>query len=105
MNNFGLTDTVLENIITVFRGYGNIENIILYGSRAKGDYRNGSDIDITVKGHNIRTSTLFRIEEELDDLMLAYKIDVSIYENIDNIDLIKHINRVGIELSNLFPPN
>lgn len=98
MNKFGLTDSNLENIVAVFKGFTTIESAILYGSRAKGNYKNGSDIDLTLKGKSIELSTLYKIEGELDDLMLPYKIDLSIYANIGNINLIDHINRVGIDL-------
>jgi type I restriction enzyme S subunit len=68
----------------------------LYGSRAKGNYRPNSDIDLTLKCKNVDLSTLFKIETDLDDLLLPYKIDLSIFHKIENQDLIEHINRVGV---------
>jgi predicted nucleotidyltransferase len=73
-----------------------VTKAILYGSRAKGNYKNGSDIDLTVMGNALTLKTIYKIENELDDLLLPYKIDLSIFENISNPDLIDHINRVGI---------
>ena len=67
----------------------------MYGSRAKGNYRNGSDIDLTLIGKKLDLSKQFIIETELDDLLLPYKIDLSIYHKIENQDLIDHIKRVG----------
>lgn len=93
---YGLKDKHIEKIRAVFARYPAIEKAILYGSRVKGDYRNGSDIDLTLEGDNLDLSMLFKIENELDDLLLPYKIDLSILHKIENEDLIDHINRVGI---------
>jgi predicted nucleotidyltransferase len=92
---FGLKEEVIERINGVFRSFPCIDEVILYGSRAKGNFKPGSDIDLTVKGERIDLSTLYKIERELDDLMLPYKIDLSIWSQIDNPDLLEHIQRVG----------
>lgn len=68
---------------------------MLYGSRAKGTHRNGSDIDLTLLGDRLTYSLLSRIETEIDDLLLPYTLDLSLYSSIDNADLIDHIQRVG----------
>ena len=91
---FGLRDTDIEKIVSVFTQYAEIEKAILYGSRAKGNYRNGSDIDLTLVG-NVDFTTLLKIENQLDDLLLPYKIDLSVLHKIENEDLLEHIDRVG----------
>ncbi|WP_293013047.1 nucleotidyltransferase domain-containing protein [Mongoliibacter sp.] len=68
---------------------------MLYGSRAKGNYRPGSDIDLTLLGESLDLTELQKIEIELDDLMLPYKIDLSIHHKIQNSDFLEHIQRVG----------
>ncbi len=93
---FGLKDTDINLINSVFRNYNCIIKAVIYGSRAKGNYRNGSDIDLTLIGEDINLTTLLKIENELDDLLLPYKIDLSVYNKIENIDLINHIKKVGI---------
>ncbi len=93
---FGLKDTDIKLIRSVLKNYSCVEKAILYGSRAKGNYKNGSDIDLTLVGKDINLSTLLKIENELDDLLLPYKIDLSVYSKIENLDLINHIARVGI---------
>ena len=93
---YGLDTEDIEAIKKVFSKYSEIENAVLYGSRAKGNNRNDSDIDLTLKGEQITLSQLFEIETELDDLLLPYKIDLSIYHKIENPDFIEHIDRVGI---------
>jgi predicted nucleotidyltransferase len=92
---FGLKNTHIKSINSVFENYDCVIKAILYGSRAKGNYRNGSDIDLTLIGADIDLSTLMKIENELDDLLLPHKIDLSILHKIENPDLKDHINRVG----------
>jgi len=92
---YGLKENKIKKIQSVFANYSNIEKAILYGSRAKGNYRNGSDIDLTLIGENLDLSTLFKIENKLDDLLLPHKIDLSLFQKIENPDLVDHINRVG----------
>ncbi len=92
---FGLTLDVVTQIQEVFKRYPEIKQVIIYGSRAKGTYRTGSDIDLTLKGEAVSLQMLLKIENELDDLLLPYKFDVSIYEDINDPDLLEHIDRVG----------
>jgi predicted nucleotidyltransferase len=89
-------DIDIGKIKLIFANYPDIDKAILYGSRAKGNYREGSDIDISLIGNNINLSKLLRIETGLDDLLLPNNIDVSIFDNIKNPELIDHIKRVGI---------
>ncbi|MFK5981404.1 MAG: restriction endonuclease subunit S [Flavobacteriaceae bacterium] len=93
---YGLKDKHIKAINSVFSQYPQIGKTILYGSRAKGNYRNGSDIDLTLVGKTLDLTTLFKIETQLDDLLLPYKMDLSILRKIENQDLVDHIKRVGI---------
>ncbi|MEI6521123.1 MAG: nucleotidyltransferase domain-containing protein [bacterium] len=93
---YGLPDMTIDKIKTVLTNFPDVEKAILYGSRAKGNYKNGSDIDLTIIGNALTLKTIYKIENALDDLLLPYKIDLSIYENITNPALTDHINRVGI---------
>lgn len=94
-NNFGLKVSIVEQIKEVFTHYPQIIEVIIYGSRAMGNYKNGSDIDLTFKGDDLNLTIINKIDIELDDLLLPYTFDLSIYHHIDNPDLIDHINRVG----------
>jgi len=93
----GLSDHVIERMESVFALHTEIKKVILYGSRAKGNYEKGSDIDLTVLGSNMNLALLMRIESELDDLMLPYTIDLSIFSHIKNHALMEHIQRVGVD--------
>ena len=92
---FGLKPQTLTDIRKVFADYPQIQQVILYGSRAKGTQRNGSDIDLVIQSENLTLAQLLKIENELDDLLLPYKIDLSLLQHIDNPMLIEHIQRVG----------
>jgi len=92
----GLSEPSIEKINGVFAAHPEIEAAVLYGSRAKGNYRTGSDIDLTLKGDGLTYAHLLKIDNELDDLLLPYKIDLSLFRQIDNPALIDHINRVGV---------
>jgi predicted nucleotidyltransferase len=93
---FGLKEDTIEKISGVLMRVPNVEQAILYGSRAKGNFKNGSDIDLTLIGDRLDLSVLNSIRLAIDDLLLPYSIDISIYQQIDNPDLIDHIKRVGI---------
>ena len=92
----GLSAPAIAAIRQVFARHANIEQAILYGSRATGRYRPGSDIDLALLGDALTLDELLRIEGELDDLMLPYRIDLSILQRIENVALLDHIRRVGI---------
>lgn len=93
---FGLPEENVKSIKQVFVRYPHVECAVLYGSRAKGNYRANSDIDLTLTGDQLDLSELLRIENEIDDLLLPYKVDLSIKSLIDNPNLLEHIERIGI---------
>ena len=94
---YGLPDAVLHKICGVLRRYPQVERAILYGSRAKGTYKNGSDIDLTLRGSaGLTLNVLYNILDDLDELLLPYTIDLSIFDHIDDPDVIEHIQGVGV---------
>ena len=91
---FGLSSSVVEKIFDVLRSFPSIEEAVIYGSRAMDNYREGSDIDLSLKG-NLCHQDLLQIEMQLDDKMLPYTFDLSLYREIQNKELLEHIDRVG----------
>ena len=91
----GLRPETIEAIRSVFKEEPDVELVRLYGSRAKGSFKPGSDIDLTIEGR-VSLEQLLRIENRIDELLLPYKIDLSIFSQIDNPQLVDHINRVGV---------
>ncbi|HOO85171.1 MAG TPA: nucleotidyltransferase domain-containing protein [Prolixibacteraceae bacterium] len=92
---FGLNDKTLVLIRSVLSSFPEIDKAILYGSRAKGTFKNGSDIDLTLIGNNLNQSILFELIGKIDDLMLPYSFDISIFEKVSNPEFKAHVNRVG----------
>lgn len=92
----GLSSATLAKIIPVLAQCPAVEKAVLYGSRAKGNYRPGSDIDLSLFGDTLSYAHLGQIELQLDALMLPYSFDLSLFSQIDNLDLIEHIQRAGL---------
>ena len=93
---YGLKEQTIESICGVFARHPLVEKAMLYGSRAMGNFKPGSDIDLTLFGESLTSLELGIIDEELDDLLLPYQIDLSISHRIENMDLREHIERVGV---------
>lgn len=93
---FGLKEATIQKISAVLARYPQVEKAVLYGSRAKGNYKTGSDIDLTLMGgDDLNMDVLYRIMDEIDDLLLPYTFDLSIFRQISDPDVIDHIRRVG----------
>ena len=93
---FGLSVDALRKIREAFAGFPRIEKVVIYGSRAKGNHRKGSDIDITLIGKNLTLeNTIYPLTSALDDLYLPYTFDISIFNQLDEPEFIDHILRVG----------
>lgn len=96
MSQFGLKQDTINQINQIFSTYPEISKAIIYGSRTKGNYKPGSDIDLTLVGDNINYHQLLEILNKIDDLLLPYFFDLSIFNSLNNPNLIEHIERVGI---------
>jgi len=93
---FGLPVTAVQQISGVLARYPQVEQAVLYGSRAKGNFKNGSDIDLTLQGTGLVHQDLLKVMDELDDLLLPYTIDLSLFASLTHPELIDHIRRVGV---------
>jgi uncharacterized protein len=94
---FGLAEKDIETIKSVFSRFAQVEEVLIFGSRAKGNYKKGSDIDLAIKGKNVTDNIVSKIYGILEDeILLPYKFDVVNYAAISNPEFIDHINRVGI---------
>jgi predicted nucleotidyltransferase len=94
--NWGLNDAAVAAIRSVLARHPEVERATLYGSRAKGTFKPGSDIDLTLIGPGLTMEILGRIQSELEEGSLPYHIDLSILSQISHAELLDHINRVGV---------
>lgn len=92
---FGLPEQAIQEIQGALALYPEVEKAILYGSRAMGTFKPGSDIDLTLIGENLTHNLMLGIMFDLDDLLLPWMIDLSIFDTIDHPGLREHIDRVG----------
>ncbi|MFI3304816.1 MAG: nucleotidyltransferase domain-containing protein [Rikenellaceae bacterium] len=95
MEQFGISEAKVARLHSVFALFPEIEQVVIYGSRAKGNYSAFSDVDITLKGSMLTPTILTKLVFIIDDLLLPYEFDISIYQDIKNPDVIDHIDRVG----------
>ncbi len=93
MNNFGLPKRTIDELLSYFKSKPDIERVLIFGSRAKGTYRNGSDIDFAIWTDN--HDDFFRIAGELDELPTPYKFDVIDYKTLTHQGMLNSINNDG----------
>lgn len=93
---YGLPDHTVNQICAVLAQYPQVDRAVLYGSRAKGNFKPGSDIDLTLHGPDLTQKLCSSIAEALDDLLLPYSIDLSVFANLQHPELEAHIQRVGV---------
>jgi predicted nucleotidyltransferase len=95
MNNASLDRRAVALLEQVFLRHPEINDVTLFGSRAKGTHAHNSDIDLSVRG---RTNPLETeaLAAELDELPLPYQFDVLDFDQISSEPLLEHIKRVGV---------
>lgn len=93
---YGLSDFVIADLQNVFKSFPAIDEVLIFGSRAKGNYRDGSDIDLAlVSKAPISYNDMMDIKIKIDDLGLLYKVDLVDYYKKKGTPLGNHIDRVG----------
>lgn len=93
----GLPQHTVDQICTVLAQYPQVQRAVLYGSRAMGNYRPGSDIDLALLGPELTQGLCASIAEALDDLLLPYSIDLCVFAQLGHAQLQAHIERVGVD--------
>lgn len=96
INEFGIPQDIFNMILDSFSKFKEIDEALIFGSRAKGTAEHGSDIDIALKGNDISFQTTLRLSALLnEELPIPHHIDLANYNIISNQNLKDHINRVG----------
>ncbi len=97
---FGLTEEDLSTIVSVLGRHKEVKEAWIFGSRAKGNFKHGSDVDIAVKGPAISHEVIVSISSELnEETNMPYQFDIVNYHTINNRDLVEHIDRVGVRIT------
>lgn len=95
MSEFGLPAATLATVRAILASCPAVEQAIIYGSRAKGTHRHGSDIDLTLLGPQLTVDTLGQLATQLEESNIPYMVDLSLFDHIDHAGLREHIERVG----------
>jgi predicted nucleotidyltransferase len=96
---YGLIDRDFIHVNAAIQEFPEIEEVILFGSRAKGNYKKGSDVDLAIKGDRLTYEITARFADCLnEEKPLPYFFDVVHYEAIAEPMLKVHIDRVGVDL-------
>ena len=96
MDNFGLSEKTIEILKEYFSKISEIVMVKIYGSRAMGNYRKGSDIDFVLFG-SLNKDLITKISMEINELNTPYMFDITAYETIQNEKLKEHIDEHGKE--------
>ena len=93
---YGLIERDLGYILKAIRNFKEIERVILFGSRAMGNFKKGSDVDLAIVGEEITSKVIYELDDLLNEVYpLPYFFDIIQYEEINNQHLLEHINTVG----------
>lgn len=95
---YGILESDISQIVSVMQQNRNISKVILFGSRAKGTFHNGSDIDLALFGDSLGLNDILDLTIEIEKLNLPYMFDLIIYNRIKEATLLDHINRMGANL-------
>ena len=94
-NIYGLNDRDIKTIHAIFNQYPEVLVVHIFGSRAKGTCKTGSDIDLAIMNKGIEIRTLLKINNDFEESSLPYKIDLVDFNTLTNSDFINHIQRIG----------
>lgn len=101
---FGLKPSHIESICAILQSFPEIEEAVIFGSRAKGNFRKGSDVDMTLIGQNVSFDTAQKVAYYLnEETIMPYRFDVLSFADISNPDLRDHIRRVGLTIYSTNP--
>ena len=94
---FGLTEADISYIKQVIAGFKEIESALIFGSRAMGNFKPGSDIDICIKGKGVTYTTVASLKANLEEMgPMPYQVDVVAYDLIETSEIKKHIDQYGV---------
>ncbi len=97
-NSFGLSDRGMKTLQDIFKKYPDVKNVFVFGSRAKGTYKQGSDIDLAIMNEGVQDMFIRKMKSDFEDSSLPYVVDLVNYPTLKHPELKNHIDRVGVPL-------
>lgn len=92
---FGLSPAIITELKTIFTRYPKIEKVLIFGSRAKENWKDGSDIDLAVFGSDLSAADFTKLWSEIDDLPIVFKVDCLHWDQLENLQLKEKVLQEG----------
>jgi predicted nucleotidyltransferase len=94
--NFGLSQRSIDELHGILSKYPDITKVHVFGSRAKGNYKPGSDIDLAIMNQGLAPRTIARVLSDCAESSLPIVVDLVDFHALTNAEFINHIQRVGV---------
>lgn len=106
-NSFGLTTRDMKTIQNILKKYPIVKKVNVFGSRAKGNFKKGSDIDLAIMNESVSEDVILKLITDFEESSLPYRVDIVNYPTLTDSTLKEHIDRVGklIDLSFIIKNN
>jgi predicted nucleotidyltransferase len=95
-NKFGLTKRDMQTIRDIFLQFPEVEKAFIFGSRAKGNYRPGSDIDLAIMDKGVSNLTIRKLYAAFEEGSLPYRVDPAHFPSLTSPEFIAHIQSAGV---------
>lgn len=100
INKFGLSQEISKSIIDVVAQFPQVQQLLIFGSRARGDFRPESDIDLAVVAPDMSLAEFSQLATAIDNLDIVFGVDVVHADTLKNTTLLAHIQRDGVSFPN-----
>jgi uncharacterized protein len=99
----GLSERDIRTITAILQKYPDVVQVYLFGSRAKGNFHAGSDIDLAIMNAEIEESTIRKLKEDFEESSLPYFVDIVHFPSLTHPELKEHVLRVGVSFYERVP--
>ena len=95
-NRFGLTGRDMKTLFNIFEKYPVVKKIFIYGSRATGNYKQGSDIDLAIMNACKEELFICKMKCEIEESSIPFAVDIANYNAIKHCELKDHIDGLAL---------